>query len=133
MYEDIIKRNHLKRVEMLGFRQPLPYYKKAKIFLMTSAYEGFAMSLIEGQQNGVALIVMDSYESLHEIVTNGENGIIVKDGDVAEFTQKLRLLMSDEKLIRRLTDEGLKTCQRFSVSKLVDKWERIYDLLLVNK
>ena len=46
MYEDIIKRNHLKRVEMLGFRQPLPYYKKAKIFLMTSAYEGFGMSLI---------------------------------------------------------------------------------------
>ena len=100
---------------------------------MTSAYEGFGMSLIEAQQNGVALIVMDSYESLHEIVENGKNGIIVKDGDVAEFTQKLRLLMSDEKLIRRLTDEGLKTCQRFSVSKLVDKWERIYDLLLVNK
>lgn len=133
LYEEIIKEDNLNRVEMLGFHQPLPYYKKAKIFLMTSAYEGFSMSLIEAQQNGVALIVMDSYESLHEIVENGKNGIIVKDGDVAEFTQKLRLLMSDEKLIRRLTDEGLKTCQRFSVSKLVDKWERIYDLLLVNK
>lgn len=130
LYEEIIKTDNLKRVEMLGFRQPLAYYKKAKIFLMTSAYEGFSMSLIEGQQNGVALIVMDSYESLHEIVENGKNGILVKDGDVVEFTQKLRLLMSDDKLRKRLTDEGLKTCQRFTVSKLVDKWETIYNGLL---
>ena len=130
LYEDIIKTDNLKRVEMLGFRQPLAYYKKAKIFLMTSAYEGFSMSLIEGQQNGVALIVMDSYESLHEIVENGRNGILVKDGDVADFTQKLRLLMSDDKLRKRLTDEGLKTCQRFTVNKLVDKWETIYNGLL---
>lgn len=130
LYEDIIKTDNLKRVEMLGFRQPLAYYKKAKIFLMTSAYEGFSMSLIEAQQNGVALIVMDSFESLHEIVENGRNGILVNDGNVAEFTLKLKLLMTDEKLRKRLTDEGLKTCQRFTVNKLVDKWETIYNALL---
>lgn len=130
MYEDIIKRNHLKRVEMLGFRQPLPYYKKAKIFLMTSAYEGFSMSLIESQQNGIALIVMDSFESLHEVVTNGENGIIVKDGDVAEFTENLKKLMLNDNLRNRLADKGLETCQRFTVSNLVDKWETIYNGLM---
>lgn len=130
MYEDIIKNDRLKRVEMLGFRQPLPYYKKAKIFLMTSAYEGFSMSLIEGQQNGVALIVMDSYESLHEIVTDIENGLLVKDGDVGDFTDKLKLLMADDKLRNRLADNGLKTCQRFTVGTLVDKWETIYNGLL---
>lgn len=130
MYENIIQKDGLKRVEMLGFRQPLPYYKKAKIFLMTSAYEGFGMSLIEGQQNGVALIVMDSYKSLHEIVTNGENGLIVKNGDITEFTEKIKLLMSDEALRLRLADSGLKTCQRFTVGTLVDKWEMIYNGLL---
>lgn len=130
MYEDIIKNDGLKRVEMLGFRQPLPYYKKAKIFLMTSAYEGFSMSLIEGQQSGVALIVMDSYESLHEIVTDIENGLLVKDGDVGDFTDKLKLLMADDKLRNRLADNGLKTCQRFTVGTLVDKWETIYNGLL---
>ena len=130
MYEDIIKRNHLKRVEMLGFRQPLPYYKKAKIFLMTASYEGFSMSLIESQQNGVPLIVMDSFESLHEVVTNGKNEIIVKDGDVAEFTENLKKLMLDDSLRNRLADKGLETCQRFTVSNLVDKWETIYNGLM---
>lgn len=129
MYEGIIKNDGLKRVEMLGFRQPLPYYKKAKIFLMTSAYEGFPMALIEGQQNGIALLAMDSYESLHEIVTNDQNGLLVKDGDVREFTDKLKRLMENDVLRNRLADNGLKTCQRFTVSKLVDKWEIIYNEL----
>lgn len=130
MYEDIIKNDGLKRVEMLGFRQPLPFYKKAKIFLMTSAYEGFSMSLIEGQQNGVALVVMDSFESLHEIVINNDNGLLVKDGNISEFTEKLIRLMTDDSLRNRIVDRGLETCQRFTVKKVVDKWETIYNNLL---
>lgn len=130
LYENIIQEDCLKRVEMLGFKQPLPYYKKAKVFLMTSAFEGFPMTLVEAQQNGVALLVMDSYASLHEIVDDGSNGLLVKDGDVAEFTEKLNLLLKDEVLRKRLADEGLQTCQRFTVGKVVDKWEMIYNSLI---
>ena len=115
---------------MLGFKQPLPYYKKAKVFLMSSAFEGFPMTLVEAQQNGVALLVMDSYASLHEIVDDVSNGLLVKDGDVAEFTEKLKLLLKDEALRKRLADEGLLTCQRFTVGKLVDNWEMIYNSLI---
>lgn len=120
LYETIIQNDSLQRVEMLGFKQPLPYYKKAKVFLMTSAYEGFPMTLVEAQQNGVALLVMDTYASLHEIVDDNENGLLVKDGDVADFTEKLKLLLEDEALRKRLTDKGLQTCQRFTVGKVVD-------------
>lgn len=130
LYENTIQEDSLKRVEMLGFKQPLPYYKKAKVFLMTSAYEGFPMTLVEAQQNGLSLLVMDSYASLHEIVDNGDNGLLVKDGDIAEFTEKLKLLMEDEVLRRKLTDKGLQTCQRFIVGKVVDKWEIIYQNML---
>lgn len=130
LYENIIQEDCLKRIEMLGFKQPLPYYKKAKVFLMTSAFEGFPMTLVEAQQNGVALLVMDSYASLHEIVDDGSNGLLVKDGDVAEFTEKLNILLKDEALRKRLADEGLQTCQRFTVGKVVDKWEMIYNSLI---
>lgn len=130
LYENIIQEDCLKSVEMLGFKQPLPYYKKAKVFLMTSAFEGFPMTLVEAQQNGVALLVMDSYASLHEIVEDGDNGLLVKDGDVAEFTEKLKMLLKDDALRNRLADKGLLTCQRFTVGKVVDKWEMIYNSLI---
>ena len=130
LYENILQKDSLQRVEMLGFKQPLHFYKKAKVFLMTSAYEGFPMTLVEAQQNSVALLVMDSYASLHEIVDDGSNGLLVKDGDVVEFTEKLKLLLKDEVLRKRLADEGLQTCQRFTVGKVVDKWEMIYNSLI---
>jgi len=129
LYENYIKDNCLRRVEMLGFKQPLEYYKRAKVFLMTSAYEGFSMTLIEAQQNGVAVIVMDSFESVHEIVTDGENGLLVKDGDISEFTMKLKILMTDDDFRNKMADRGLETCQRFSVETIVDKWETIYKKL----
>ena len=130
LYENMIQEYCLQRVEMLGFKQPLPFYKKAKVFLMTSAFEGFPMTLVEAQQNGVALLVMDSYASLHEIVEDGDNGLLVKDGDVAEFTEKLKMLLKDDALRNRLADKGLLTCQRFTVGKVVDKWEMIYNSLI---
>ena len=133
LYENIVQKDSLQRVEMLGFKQPLPYYNKAKVFLMTSAFEGFGMTLVEAQQNGVALLVMDSYASLHEIVEDGDNGLLVKDGDVAEFTEKLKMLLKDDALRNRLADKGLLTCQRFTVGKVVDKWEMIYNSLINNK
>lgn len=133
LYENIVQKDSLQRVEMLGFKQPLPYYNKAKVFLMTSAFEGFAMTLGEAQQNGVALLVMDSCASLHEIVEDGDNGLLVKDGDVAEFTEKLKMLLKDDALRNRLADKGLLTCQRFTVGKVVDKWEMIYKSLINNK
>lgn len=39
---------------------------------MTSAFEGFGMTLVEAQQYGVVPIVMDSYKSLHDIIKNDE-------------------------------------------------------------
>ena len=130
LYENILQKDSLQRVEMLGFKQPLHFYKKAKVFLMTSAYEGFPMTLVEAQQNSVALLVMDSYASLHEIVEDADNGLLVKDGDVAEFTEKLKMLLKDDALRNRLADKGLLTCQRFTVGKVVDKWEMIYNALI---
>ena len=73
---------------------------------------------------------MGSYASLHEIVEDGDNGLLVKDGDVAEFTEKLKMLLKDDTLRNRLADKGLLTCQRFTVGKVVDKWEMIYNALI---
>ena len=38
----------LDRVSLEGFRDPTPYYQRASLFAMTSAFEGFGMTLVEG-------------------------------------------------------------------------------------
>ena len=107
---------------------PLPYYKEARIFLMTSAYEGFPMTLLEAQQQGVVCVAMDTYESLHYILNDGENGDIVPDTGMLE--KKVKQLMNDPALLKRYADKGLQTCRRFDVEAVVDKWETLYKGLI---
>ena len=85
---------------------------------MTSAFEGFGMTLVEAQQYGVVPIVMDSYKSLHDIIKNDENGIIIPDNDFESFVNELKNLMNDDKRRRRLAENGSETCKQFSVNTL---------------
>ncbi len=125
MYKQMVKKYGLERIVFEGYQQPLPYYEKSRIFLMTSDFEGFAMTLVESQQNAVVPVVMDSFLSLHDIVEDNVNGLIVKNKNVEGFAMALKRLMLDDMLCRRLAGKGLETCKRFSVSRVVDQWERL--------
>ena len=46
-YLDFTRNNNIPNVHFEGRRYPIPYYKRASIFAMTSAFEGFPMSIIE--------------------------------------------------------------------------------------
>lgn len=129
LYGQMIKELGLTGVSLEGYQNPLPYYKKASLFVMTSAYEGFPMTLVESQQNGVVPIVMDSYTSLHDIIINGENGIIVPNGNVEAFYMAISSLMTDENKRQQMAKTGLKSCKQYHVSHIVDKWEEIFSRL----
>lgn len=128
-YEDMVSSLNLKRVFMEGYRIPLPYYEKASLFVMTSAYEGWGMTLVEAQQNGVVPIAMDSYSSLHDIIQNNVNGIIVDDNDSVSFHNELVSLMKNPNKRLYMAANGFKSCEKYKVSVVVDKWEKIFNEL----
>ena len=47
IYKEYARKNKLNNVKFIGKQDPLEYYKKASIFLMTSAFEGFGLTLTE--------------------------------------------------------------------------------------
>lgn len=129
LYEQMVKELGLTHVSLEGYQNPLPYYRKASLFVMTSAYEGFPMALVESQQNGVVPIVMDAYSSLHDIITNGENGMIVPDGNIKAFFEALSILMTDDVKRGKMAFAGMNSCKQYQVSHIVDKWEKIFSRL----
>ena len=71
--------NKIPRVEFIGYANPDAYYQRAKIFWMTSSYEGWGVTLVECMLNECVPVVFDSFSSLRDIVDDGENGFIVKN------------------------------------------------------
>ena len=133
MYKQLAEALGLKRISFEGFRNPQPYYKQAAIFMMTSAFEGFPMTLVEAQQCGVVPVVMDSYLSLHDIVETGYNGIIVSNEDLTGYVNKMKELMTDTSLREKLAMNGLHSCRRFCVEEIVNNWEELFNDLSANR
>ena len=113
-------------VVFTGFRDPAEFYERSSIFLMTSGSEGFGMVIVEAQMYGCVPVAFDSFSALHDIITNNENGIIVRDNDVDEYANQIYRLMSDEKLRQVMADNAVLSCRKFSVEKIVDRWEQLF-------
>lgn len=124
-YKHIANELGLRRVKFEGYQNPDAYYEKSRLFLMTSAFEGFPMTLVESQQRGVVPVVMDSFSSLHDIVKDGYNGKIVKDKDVKGYAEVILDLIKNKKEFDRMASNGFVSSRLFSIEKVVDMWQRL--------
>ncbi len=124
-YMNFVNKNNIPNVHFEGQQYPVPYYRRASIFAMTSAFEGFGMSIIEAQQSGVVPIVMNSFLSVHDTIDNDINGILIPYGNITMFANSLKSLMKDDLRRNRLALKGLDTCKRFKIETVVDRWENI--------
>lgn len=122
-YKRIANELGLRRVKFEGYQNPDAYYEKSRLFLMTSAFEGFPMTLVESQQRGVVPVVLDSFSSLHDIVKDGYNGKIVKD--VKDYAEVILDLIENKNELDRMALNGLVSSRLFSVEKVVDMWQRL--------
>lgn len=125
----LAKKMNLCRVSFEGFKKPNEYYEESSLFMMTSAFEGFGMTLVEAQQYGVVCVAMDSYKSLHDILSNEKNGIIVENDDIEGFVEKMKTLMLDEEKREKYAIAGLESCKKFSVSTVATQWEMLFSKL----
>lgn len=97
------------------------------IALLPSRYEGFSLSLIEAMSQRLVPV---SYPVgiAPEIIRNGENGFLVNNLEEAE--EKIRLLLNDGILRRRLSERARETAKQFRSDALIDKTMELYKKIL---
>lgn len=126
------KKWDLKDVSFEGRQNPISYYRKASVFMMTSAFEGLPMTILEAQQNGCVPVVFDTFASLPDVVTDGRNGFIVPERNIDEYVARLTQLMNDESLRKEMAENAIKDCQRFAPEKVAEQWHKLFTELLNN-
>lgn len=120
----LAKENNVEdRIEFLGFCDNIKdVMSEASVFALTSRIEGFPCSLMEAMSQGCAPIAFGIQGIIKEIITDGEDGFIVPDGNLKIFKEKLSLLIEDDELRNEISRHAVVNIRRFEVDKVVSNW-----------
>lgn len=103
------------------------------IICLTSNNEGTPVSLIEAQACDVPVVTTD-VGGVRDIVSEGETGYIIPKGDIKQFEEKLGLLIENEEIRRKMSQNGWDFVrEKFHYTRLAADMEKYYRELLDKK
>lgn len=86
----------------------ISYYKTADLFLLTSNYEGYGMSVVEAMAGGLAVIMTD-VGLAGEVLVDKKDGIVIPVADRAKLTEAILSLMENTELRNGLIENSKRT------------------------
>lgn len=104
--------------------------KASSIFVLPSHAEGLPLSLLDAMAWGLAPIVTD-VGSISDVVTDGENAVLVEVGNPTSIRAALLTLISDPALTKRIgTAARLKWESGYSMTAYRDRLDDVYEACL---
>ncbi len=101
-------------------------YLNSSLFVLSSRYEGFGLVLAEAQAAGLPMVSFDCKCGPGEIITDGEDGFLVPEGDVAGLAERMQRLMNDSELRRRMGQAAWSNSKRFDGSVIMPQWKSLF-------
>ena len=105
-------------------------YARSSVIAMTSNYEGFGMVLAEAMSCGVPAVSFDCKCGPSDIITDGADGFLVRNGDIRAFADALLRLMVDDDLRRRMGEAATAVTARYSEDRVMGQWLSLFSHLL---
>ena len=112
MMKGIIAEKDLEsRVHLTGYipgELLVPYYRQAEFFAMPSLFEPFGMTVQEAMACGRA-VVASRLGGIREVISSGENGLLVDPSNTEEFADAMLRLLKDGHLRDSIGKRGCRT------------------------
>ena len=84
------------------------------------------MCLVEAQQYGCIPVAFDSYAAVHEIMQEGESGILVPPYDLKRYAEALLAAFDDQDLQERLRRNSYAAAKRYELAAIGEKWLQLF-------
>ena len=99
-------------------------FLSSSINLITSDYEGFCLTIVEGYECYLPVVSLNFGEVIDEVISNNKSGFIAKDED--DFLNKLKSLMDNPDLLKKMSLNAKEYNSKFNINKIVKDWEKLF-------
>jgi len=116
--KQLVKELEIKNeVIFTGWQNASPFYEIADVYVLPSFSESFGLVLLEAMITGVPCIAFqpngkDIRTASEELITNNENGFLVKDEK--EMGEKIDLILSNNELRKQMSENSIKKAKTYN-------------------
>ncbi|OLZ40423.1 glycosyl transferase family 1 [Natrinema saccharevitans] len=123
--DELAARGLSDRVDCPGWvDEPLEYYHRSETFVLTSERDALPLVMLEAMATGLPAIV-PPVGSIPDVVTDGENGLVVSDREPATVAAAMERCLDDPDFRRSLGAAATAVRSDVSLERASEDWRRI--------
>jgi glycosyltransferase involved in cell wall biosynthesis len=103
-------------------------YKRSELLVLCSEYEAYSLVLVEAMSCGVPCVSMDCPVGPREIIQDGVNGLLAKDGDVEDLATKIEWMITHEAERQMMGKKAREFASTRRLSVIMSRWLDVYSL-----
>lgn len=132
LQHDIARRGLADRVRLLGpvgNDRILEMCSGSDAFLLTSAYEGMPIAMLEAMGQGCVPFASEVESGVSEVIRDGENGFIVAVGQVDQFAERMDSFARSSIMRQRMSGEAWRTIAEggYKVEVMIDRYVELFE------
>ena len=132
--KELIVQLHLEDVVyLLGYRNDIDkLYQLSDVGVSASIREGLGLNVLEEMACGLPVVV-SSNRGHREIVQNGENGYVFRNGNEDDFIMNIRKIYRNVKESDKISRNNLRKVKEYSVEKTIEQMAFVYEKVLADR
>lgn len=104
-------------------------YLECSIYVMSSRFEGFGMVLAEAMACGVPCVAFDCPHGPADVIKDGEDGILVGNGDVSQLAGRISYLIEHREERIRMGSAARENIKRYAPDLVMGQWLSLFGKL----
>lgn len=102
-------------------------YAESSLFILSSRYEGFGLVLVEAMATGLPVVSFRCPCGPEDIISEGEDGILVENGNIDKLADAICFLIENEELRKQYGKMGVVSAQQYHEDQIMQKWIDLFD------